>query len=126
MVVGEFHTDLFGSRRDNLRMWLSMFPLTYTSFWGNWGWLEVPLPSWALWGLSIATVLSGLSACRPTVVRGIPIVILPALALGLSSLGAQDGKGKLIERITVAGWTVLLLAANVLLIMQARAFYPTS
>jgi hypothetical protein len=168
MVVGEFHTDLFGSRRANLHMWLSMFPLTYTSFWGNWGWLDVPLPSWALWGLSIATVLSGLPACRPTVVRAIlrsstaagavywgllaagyalvmmlvavvvgpvhnnqgrhwlPIVILPALALGLSSLGAQHGKGKLMERITVAGWTILLLAANLLLIMQTRAFYPTS
>ena len=168
VVVGEFHTALFGSRRANLHMWLSMFPLTYTSFWGNWGWLEVPLPSWALWGLSIASVLSGLSACRPAVVRAIlrsstvagavywgllaagyalvmmlvavvvgpvhnnqgrhwlPIVILPALALGLSSLGAQHGKGKLMERITVAGWTILLLAANLLLIKQTRAFYPTS
>jgi hypothetical protein len=43
-MVGDFRTAQFAGKRQNILTWLSQWRLTHDSFWGVWGWLEVPLP----------------------------------------------------------------------------------
>lgn len=69
MVAGEFRTPVYGGRIENLMTWLSMWRLTYESFWGMWGWLEVPLPGWSYWLMTLATVGSVAYGMRPGAVR---------------------------------------------------------
>lgn len=62
MVVGEFRTQPFGTPRQNASWWLGMWRLTFQSYWGYWGWLEVPLPAWCYRLLAGASVLSAILA----------------------------------------------------------------
>lgn len=64
-MVGDFKTAQFAGRRQNIRAWVAQWRLTVESFWGVWGWLEVPLPRWyyaALGWLSGLTALPAVAA----------------------------------------------------------------
>jgi len=59
-MVGEFRTAHFAGRRHNLRAWLGQWRLTVQSFWGMWGWLEIPLPGAYYTALAWLTGLSAI------------------------------------------------------------------
>jgi hypothetical protein len=67
-MVGDFKTAGFAGPRHNVRVWLAQWRLTYDSFWGMWGWLEVPLPG------AYYAMLSWLSA-----ISLVPLVRLPSV-----------------------------------------------
>jgi hypothetical protein len=63
-MVGNFRTAASGSRGQNIRAWVAQWRLTHDSFWGMWGWLEVPLPAWFYTALGLIAVLTVALACR--------------------------------------------------------------
>jgi hypothetical protein len=57
-MVGNFRTAPFGTPKQNIGWWLEQWPLTFKSFWGMWGWLEVPLPPGLYGFLAILSVVT--------------------------------------------------------------------
>jgi hypothetical protein len=55
-MVGDFRSPGFGSPRQNVLSWVTQWPLTVKSFWGIWGWLEVPVADAYYWALSVALI----------------------------------------------------------------------
>lgn len=60
-MVGEFRAQPFGTPRQNLTWWLDQYPLMWNSFWGMWGWLEVPLPIVFYRAFAVLTVVTALT-----------------------------------------------------------------
>lgn len=92
-MVGQFRTAGFGSRRANLRGWIGQWPLTYESFWGIWGWLEVPLPTWMYVMLGCVAIVTVALACRRAVdgahTRALTLLSVNAAGIALAYAGVM-------------------------------------
>jgi hypothetical protein len=59
MVVGQPRTDDYITRYGEAQYYSDLARTTFTSFWGQFGWMALPLSGWLLWvaqGLTLATV----------------------------------------------------------------------
>ena len=91
-MVGDFKTAGFGGPRQNVRAWLAQWRLTHESFWGMWGWLEVPLPRAYYTTLSWLSAISLLPLVRRAPFMGwrapaaAPVVYWVALAIAYTGI----------------------------------------
>ncbi len=76
-MVGAFRTASSGSPGQNIRSWVAQWRLTHESFWGMWGWLEVPLPAWLYLTLGSLAAVTAMLACRhaPRLLRRPPFAM---------------------------------------------------
>lgn len=101
-MVGDFKTAQFAGKRQNINAWLAQWWLTVESFWGMWGWLEVPLPGWYYRVLGWLAGITGLVASAGLLKR--------------STLRAPSS--------ALVFWTVLPLAYAVIMIVVAALIGP--
>lgn len=79
-MVGDFKTAQFSGKRENVKAWIAQWRLTVESFWGKWGWLEVPLPGWHYTALGWLSGVSVLPVTAALMKRPPPISHTPMLA----------------------------------------------
>ena len=103
------------------------------SFWGNFGWLEIPLPSWVTFALGATLALLVLAAPLLARRHRLPILVLltfPAAAGGIVLLGAYRAYSDtgtfpgLQGRYLFATLAVLLAAAALSAVTAARRWAP--